>query len=157
MSSGSSLRFSVDVEIAYAPFVETGSPWVAAGSGSAAPPEAAAARKPSARKAAKAAASAPEPKPAPATAAAEQANLAFFAVPPEWETGKVRFYLVYRCKPKPAIEGLWECPWGWVEANLPRATLSDCKNTYLRAFDTLVEACAEWQRRRGSTPLPRRC
>ena len=70
-------------------------------------------------------------------------------VPPEQESGRYRFYIVWLAKNDCHLEGLWHCPWPHLEAQLPGSRLVG-SGVNLKGFDDMEKATNFWAQRNGT-------
>ena len=56
-----------------------------------------------------------------------------------------RFYVVFRCRGRPELRGIWNCPWKTLERVLPGGRLAG-SGAYLRRYHSLSDAVSAWHR-----------
>ena len=64
-------------------------------------------------------------------------------------------YIVWRASKHPELEGLWCCPWDWLEDNLPGQALCG-SGVKLERHDNVELALQHWKRKNGYSVCPRR-
>lgn len=77
-----------------------------------------------------------------------------FPTPPEY-TKPHNVYIVWRASKHPQLEGLWCCPWAWLEDNLPGQALCG-SGVKLERHDNVGLALQHWKRKNGYSVCPRR-
>ena len=78
-----------------------------------------------------------------------------FPTPSIYYTKPPHVYIVWRASKHPKLEGLWCCPWGWLEDNLPGQALCG-SGVKLERHDNVELALQHWKRKNGYSVCPRR-
>ena len=84
----------------------------------------------------------------------EQTEEPTFRCPSDYP-GTSKIYIVWRAPKKPELEGLWCCPWEWLEDCLPGKALCG-SGVALRGHRDIGAALRHWALKHGDRPCKRR-
>ena len=96
----------------------------------------------------------PSPQDAPASPMREGDLKVTFPTPAEYFAKPAKIYIVWRASKVVELEGLWCCPWEWLENHLPTKALCG-SGVKLEKHESVESALRMWSRKQGYSVYPR--